>query len=244
MKKVLYIGNYKDGTRDGLWTEWHENGQKSAEGNYKDGKLWTAVAWRLNGEKCPETNVVNGNGDWVWYKEDGTESWRRTYKDGEVDLVFVDGKLLPKLIPTGPSLKLSVAVQFLNGEVRPAGDVEFFVLRENLETVVKKAGINLPVEQGISSAAELWARSIQSRDRYPVVAAQIRNALAGSNLARIKTDASGSASVGFLFPGTYYVIGSAPLGAVGVVWSKSFKILSSTKTNNLKLDLRDATWAQ
>jgi hypothetical protein len=28
------------------------------------------------------TNVVNGNGVWVWYNDDGTESFRTTYKDG------------------------------------------------------------------------------------------------------------------------------------------------------------------
>jgi len=42
----------------------------------------TTVAWKPNGEKCPVTNVVNGNGVWVWYNDDGTESFRTTYKDG------------------------------------------------------------------------------------------------------------------------------------------------------------------
>ena len=27
-------GNYKDGKADGLWTEWYENGQKSSEDHY------------------------------------------------------------------------------------------------------------------------------------------------------------------------------------------------------------------
>jgi len=157
-------------------------------------------------------------------------------------MTYKDGK---RWVPGGQStLQLSAAVQFLNGGVRPAGDVEFFLLRENLETVVKKAGVDLPVEQDIGSAAELWARSVQNRDRYPGVAAQIRNALEGSSLARIKTDASGFGSVGLLLPGTYYLAGTAPLGTVGVVWSRPFEILSSTKTNLLKLDLRNAFWAQ
>ncbi len=30
--------NYKDGKEDGKWTEWHKNGQKKREGNFKDGK--------------------------------------------------------------------------------------------------------------------------------------------------------------------------------------------------------------
>jgi hypothetical protein len=30
------------------------------------------------------TNIVNGNGVMVWYKDDGTEDRRLTYKDGEL----------------------------------------------------------------------------------------------------------------------------------------------------------------
>jgi antitoxin component YwqK of YwqJK toxin-antitoxin module len=75
--------NYKDGKSDGNGAWWHKNGQKKFEENYKDGKLMTVVAWKPNGEKCPVTNVVNGNGVWVWYNDDGTENSRHTFKDGE-----------------------------------------------------------------------------------------------------------------------------------------------------------------
>lgn len=74
---------YKDGKLDGLVTWWYENGQKEAEYTYKDGKVWTAVAWKPNGEKCPHTNLKDGNGVVVNYNNDGTEDWRQTYKDGE-----------------------------------------------------------------------------------------------------------------------------------------------------------------
>ena len=30
-------GNYKDGKEDGLWVSWHKNGQKQIERHYKDG---------------------------------------------------------------------------------------------------------------------------------------------------------------------------------------------------------------
>ena len=74
--------NYKDGKQDGLSSFWYENGQKMWERNYKDGKLMSAEAWKPNGEKCPVTNVNDGNGVWVLYNDDGTELVRRTYKDG------------------------------------------------------------------------------------------------------------------------------------------------------------------
>jgi len=77
-------GNFKDGKSDGLWTSWYENGQKEGERGWKDGKLMEAVHWQPNGEKCPETNLNNGNGVVVWYNEGGTESYRNTFKDGEL----------------------------------------------------------------------------------------------------------------------------------------------------------------
>ena len=82
--QIMILGQIKDGKQDGLVTKWYENGQKRQEENYKDYKLMSAVGWKPNGEKCPVTNVKGGNGLWVWYKEDGTESFRKTYKDGEI----------------------------------------------------------------------------------------------------------------------------------------------------------------
>ena len=81
--KIKYLGQFKDGKRDGLFTGWYENGQKQLEANYKDGKIISAVVWKPNGEKCPVTNIKDGNGIKVWYEEDGTEGYRHTYKDGE-----------------------------------------------------------------------------------------------------------------------------------------------------------------
>ena len=75
--------NYKDGKEDGLTTLWYENGKKQGEGTYKGDKLMTAVIWKPNGEKCPETNIVDGNGLAVFYNDDGTENRRQTCKDGD-----------------------------------------------------------------------------------------------------------------------------------------------------------------
>ena len=75
--------NYKDGKMDGLALKWCGNGQKGMEVNWKDGKLISAEVWKPNGEKCPVTNVKDGNGVLVWYNEDGRETGRLTLKDGE-----------------------------------------------------------------------------------------------------------------------------------------------------------------
>jgi len=40
---------YKDGKRDGLHTEWFENGQKEYEGTYKNGELISQKRWNEDG---------------------------------------------------------------------------------------------------------------------------------------------------------------------------------------------------
>ena len=76
--------NFKNGKQDGVWTSWYTNGQKRDKRTFKDDKFMFAVVWKPNGEKCPVTNVVNGNGVWVKYYPDGTEKERLNYKDGEL----------------------------------------------------------------------------------------------------------------------------------------------------------------
>ena len=75
--------NWKDGARNGRTTKWYANGQKSLEENHKNGKLVSAVAWKRNGENCLVTSVKDGDGVCVWYHEDGTESFRIFFKNGQ-----------------------------------------------------------------------------------------------------------------------------------------------------------------
>ena len=42
-------GTYKDGEKDGLWTNWYENGQKTLEGTFKDGELISKKEWNEDG---------------------------------------------------------------------------------------------------------------------------------------------------------------------------------------------------
>ena len=146
-------------------------------------------------------------------------------------------------VPKGDAtLRLRAEVQFLNNKNRPAGFTEFFVLQQDLDSVLKSSRIRIPGGQGIDSFAELWARSVQRGYRYPGVAAAIRNALATSSIARIKTNSVGQANLTKLKSGKYFVVGASTLGQVGVIWSKPFSL--SPGSNDLNLDLRDATWAE
>ena len=76
--------DYKNGKKDGLSTEWFENGQKKSEDYFAKDKLISSVVWKPNGEKCPVTDLKDGNGIRVdAYYDDGTEVIRSVYVDGE-----------------------------------------------------------------------------------------------------------------------------------------------------------------
>jgi chromosome segregation ATPase len=146
-------------------------------------------------------------------------------------------------IPEGDaSIQLRAQVQFLNNKNRPAGFSEFFLVKNDLETLLSNSRVRIPSGQGIDSGAELWARSVQRGYRFPGVASAIRNALATNSLARIKTNSMGEANLANIEAGNYYIVGSSPLGQVGVVWSKQVQLKPGT--NGVVLDLRDATWAE
>ena len=52
----------KNGQQDGLWTSWHENGQKESEGTLKDGEIDGVVTrWYENGQKAGEMTFKDGN---------------------------------------------------------------------------------------------------------------------------------------------------------------------------------------
>ena len=47
--KTEFEGSYKDGKREGKWTEWYKNGLKEYECTYKDGELISEKEWNEDG---------------------------------------------------------------------------------------------------------------------------------------------------------------------------------------------------
>jgi len=86
-KKVI-MGQSVFGKLEGEWTYWHENGQKSAKGIYKDGiDDGLSMRWYDNGQKKAEGTLKNGKRDGLiitWY-ENGQLKSKETYKDGDSD---------------------------------------------------------------------------------------------------------------------------------------------------------------
>jgi len=47
----LFVKKWGWGKLDGLWTKWHENGQKEEEGTFKDGELIEWTSWDKYGNE-------------------------------------------------------------------------------------------------------------------------------------------------------------------------------------------------
>ena len=82
--EIMGLSQCRDGKLDGLSLGWNNNGWKEEESTRKDGKIMSYVTFKPNGEKCPETNVVNGNGVLALYDDKGNIAARGTCRDGEV----------------------------------------------------------------------------------------------------------------------------------------------------------------
>jgi hypothetical protein len=78
----VHLTPYKSGKIHGLRTGWYGNRKKDSEKNYIDGKLRSAIVWKPSGEKCPVSNVIDGNGVLVTYAGQGQEIYRTTIKGG------------------------------------------------------------------------------------------------------------------------------------------------------------------
>ncbi len=79
--------NYKDGKQHGLLTVWHENGQKRWEYNFVNGKKHgLVIGWHADGQKSVEGNWVHGqpHGYHVhWWDRSGFKSSEGNYEYGE-----------------------------------------------------------------------------------------------------------------------------------------------------------------
>ena len=80
-----FQGHYRDGEKHGLWWEWYENGRLSVAAKFDHGNATRLKVWKPNGEPCPESWLDCGEGCWVSYENDGTESYRTTIIGGRLE---------------------------------------------------------------------------------------------------------------------------------------------------------------
>jgi hypothetical protein len=149
------------------------------------------------------------------------------------------------LTPARAELQFDAVVTSINGKNKEAFYTEFFILREDLESLLYKSGIELSNYPKIDSYSELWARSRKNPFLYPNIQKKIRTLLLNevniANGKRIRTDIDGAGKMPELKTGDYFVIGSAALGKIGVTWNVPINITSGL--NKLSLTLANSSWS-
>ena len=145
-------------------------------------------------------------------------------------------------------LQFEAAVTDTSGKTREAFYTEFFVTKNHLDDVLKGVELHLSDYKGIASYSELWARVRKNEYSFPGLQRRIREALLSAVDAdqgrRIRTNSEGvSPDIDGLAPGSYFIIGSAPLGQVGVTWSLPI-VIESRNDKRVVLTLNNSSWSQ
>ncbi|MDB4598118.1 hypothetical protein OAI40_02765 [Candidatus Pseudothioglobus singularis] len=85
----LSEGLWMNGKKEGVWTEWYENGQIKSQESYKE-NVWHGKHnyWYESGQKLKESIDINGlyEGLWVTWHENGQKweqgNYRKEKKEG------------------------------------------------------------------------------------------------------------------------------------------------------------------
>ena len=144
------------------------------------------------------------------------------------------------------SLEFDAVVTLLNGKNKEVFYTEFFLLSQSFPDLLFNGGIFLKDFPGIGSFEELWAKARKSPFAYPEIYKRIRNLLLeqiekGKGY-RVRTDIDGFANFVNLPSGSYYLIGTAPVGKIGAVWNVPVRLKSGT--NKTSLTLANANWSE
>ena len=84
--KLKVQGKYINGNRDGIWTEYYEDGKRKTELNYSNGKFNELQSyWHPNGNKIEEKNYINGKQEGFltkFFEETGIKKEESYFIDG------------------------------------------------------------------------------------------------------------------------------------------------------------------
>jgi hypothetical protein len=80
--KIKVTGQTKDGEVDGEWTEHYSSGQIANHSNNRIGHLVEISVWQPDGSSCPQSLVIDGNGSFTRYLEDGRVEYVREFQNG------------------------------------------------------------------------------------------------------------------------------------------------------------------
>ncbi|MFH1227858.1 MAG: hypothetical protein V1701_08135 [Planctomycetota bacterium] len=131
---TVYKDQNGETIKHGVFTKWHNNGQKAMEGQFQHGKLHgKLVTWHENGQKQFEEEYINGvrHGTFLSWEESGRPFSQQKFINGELiqEKEYRDGKWIDVPIPrnlcsVSASLTLNTRVRSTLYIVR-SGSVEY-----------------------------------------------------------------------------------------------------------------------
>ena len=106
------------------------------------------------------------------------------------------------------TLDFDAVVTSYNGKSKEAFYTEFFIIKENLSTILANDGVSLKDFSSVESYSELWARARKNSFLYPNLHKKIRSLLIAEvdngRGKRVRTDINGSATVAGIVKGNYF----------------------------------------
>jgi hypothetical protein len=144
------------------------------------------------------------------------------------------------------SLEFDAVVTLLSGRNKEAFFTEFFILPISLDKALRDSpAVKLSDYKGVSSFAELWAKSRENPYLYQNAQKNIRNVLLDliedGKGRRIRTDVDGYAKIADMKAGSFFITGTATLGKVGVTWDVPVRLVSGN--NKISLTLENSAWS-
>jgi hypothetical protein len=144
------------------------------------------------------------------------------------------------------SLEFDAVVTLLSGRNKEAFFTEFFILPISLDKALRDSpAVKLSDYKGISSHAELWAKSRENPYLYQNAQKNIRNVLLDliedGKGRRIRTDVDGYAKIADMKVGSFFITGTATLGKVGVTWDVPVRLVAGN--NKISLTLENSAWS-
>lgn len=80
--KIKVTGQTKDGEVDGEWSCFYKSGQIASRSINRIGHLVKVSVWKPDGSTCTQSEVIDGNGTFTQYLEDGRVEYIRTFANG------------------------------------------------------------------------------------------------------------------------------------------------------------------
>ena len=142
----------------------------------------------------------------------------------------------PAPLPTSGGLVVTAAISSRTGAKTPVRKEKFYLLKQDLDTILSKAGIT-PDAGDYKTTLGAAVADPNRRDVLQKCNAAITPYVVYSSLS----DTNGKAAFKNVAPGTYYLYGVTKTGSTASVWSQSITINAGDNTISLIGEMPEAT---